>query len=74
MFVGYVAFYYQFWMYVYKYEFEENKGNIMFYYNIFYIAVLVMNKHYLCYFRYSTSTQSYFVRLLIGYNESMFTQ
>lgn len=23
---GYVAFYYQFWMYVYKYEFEENKG------------------------------------------------
>lgn len=23
---GYVAFYYQFWMYVYKYEFKENKG------------------------------------------------
>lgn len=52
---GYVAFYYQFWMYVYKYEFEENKGicNVLYY--IFYIAVLVMNKHYLCYFRYSTS-------------------
>lgn len=26
MIFGYVAFYYQFWMYVYKYEFEENKG------------------------------------------------
>lgn len=24
--ISYVAFYYQFWMYVYKYEFKENKG------------------------------------------------
>lgn len=52
-----------FWMYVYKYEFKENKGICNVSYNIYilYIAVLITNKHYLSYFRYSISTQSLFL-------------